>query len=290
MNTELLEAPLKSGDAWPQPMYLNLGCGRRFHPTWSNVDFVSTHADVQAHDLRKGIPFEDDRFAIVYHSHVLEHFTEPAGLQFLRECFRVTRPGGLIRVAVPDLERIATTYLQTLAEAIRGREQAAEDYQWMKLELLDQLARGESGGEMGKYLCNPGIPNAGFVLERLGTEARSLMGRGKERSANSAEAKVPCQPGRTWWHKVRERLARWLLGAEYSALQLGRFRLGGEVHLWMYDRYSLARALEGAGYREATVFSADRSASPNWTEFGLDTEADGTTYKPDSLFMEARKS
>ena len=39
---------------------LNLGCGTRFHPSWTNVDFVSTGNNVIAHNLLNGIPFEDN--------------------------------------------------------------------------------------------------------------------------------------------------------------------------------------------------------------------------------------
>lgn len=285
MEEAVLEAPKAA-----RPELLNLGCGRRFHPDWVNVDFVSTSADVMAYDLRRGIPFDESRFDVVYHSHVLEHFSEPAGLQFLQECHRVTKPGGLIRVAVPDLERIAKTYLGTLQEALSGSTEAAQNYRWMKLELLDQLARGESGGEMRKYLEDPGIPNAEFVLERLGTEARGLIDRDQVPAERAVQKVAPRPPRKSIWQRIRERVVRVLLGPEYAALQLGRFRLGGEVHLWMYDRYSLGAALQEAGYVEPVMRAAGKSLHPNWAQFELDTERDGTTYKPDSLFMEARKA
>ena len=54
--------------------YLNLGCGFTFNENWVNVDFISTGKDVIAHNLTKGIPFNDNSFKAAYHSHVLEHF------------------------------------------------------------------------------------------------------------------------------------------------------------------------------------------------------------------------
>lgn len=57
----------------------------------------------------------------------------------------------------------------------------------------------------------------------------------------------------------------------------------------MYDRYSLRRALERVGFSEVTLQSPDKSRIEDWGSFGLDTEPDGTVYKPGSLYMEALK-
>jgi hypothetical protein len=73
------------------------------------------------------------------------------------------------------------------------------------------------------------------------------------------------------------------------ALRIGRFRLSGEVHQWMYDRFSLARLMKGFGLLEARVVRPDESAIANWHSYGLDVLADGSIAKPDSLYMEARR-
>ena len=75
-----------------------------------------------------------------------------------------------------------------------------------------------------------------------------------------------------------------------AVLEAGRFRRGGEIHLTMYDRVLLKRALTAAGF--AGGGSRDGGDEPGAgveAEFCLDTEADGSVYKPDSLFMEAVK-
>lgn len=81
---------------------LNLGCVSRFHLDWINVYFTSTVRDVIVANLCKGIPFPDQTFDIVYHSHLLEHFSKSDAAGFVNECHRVLRPGGIIRVVVPD--------------------------------------------------------------------------------------------------------------------------------------------------------------------------------------------
>ena len=57
----------------------------------------------------------------------------------------------------------------------------------------------------------------------------------------------------------------------------------------MYDRYSLARSLTEAGFGRARPVGPTESRIPGWADYRLDTEPDGTVYKPDSLFMEASK-
>ncbi len=57
--------------------------------------------------------FATGTFAAVYASHVLEHFDYKDGLlAALREWHRVLAPGGTLYVSVPDLETLATLFLQ----------------------------------------------------------------------------------------------------------------------------------------------------------------------------------
>ena len=65
--------------------YLNLGCGSHYSTAteWTNLDFTSLDNNVIAHNLLIGIPFEDNSFDLVYHSHVLEHFSKEDGETFI---------------------------------------------------------------------------------------------------------------------------------------------------------------------------------------------------------------
>jgi predicted SAM-dependent methyltransferase len=295
--------------------FLNLGCGQRFHPDWVNLDFRSADPSVMAHDLRRGIPFPSSSFDVVYHSHVLEHFPRDKGQLFLRECYRVLKPGGIIRVAVPDLEQIARLYLKALDLAREGDLDWQHHYDWMMIEMYDQTIRETSGGGHAAFLSRDVIPNLEFVLARQGKEieralaevrgsrvrhaASAPIAQALERAPGERKQSGMYRAVRTVWHGVRdlmtspaalrERIGLRLLGQDSALLQLGRFRTSGEVHQWMYDSYSLAKALTAAGFLEPRRCGAAESGVAGWATFCLDTEPNGSVYKPDSLYMEAVK-
>ena len=91
-----------------------------------------------AHNLRKGIPVADDTCDVVYHSHVLEHFSRPDAERLISECHRVLKQHGIIRVVVPDLEDIVEQYVKWKGMAVQGLPLAEVNYDWIMLEMLDQ--------------------------------------------------------------------------------------------------------------------------------------------------------
>src|SRR5262245_1221859 len=96
----------------PPPLCaLNIGCGARFHPAWINLDLAPQHPSILQHDVTLPLPFPAEGFDAVYHAHVLEHLPRERARFCLSECARVLRPGGILRVVVPDLEQIARLYL-----------------------------------------------------------------------------------------------------------------------------------------------------------------------------------
>lgn len=264
---------------------LNLGCGARFHPDWTNLDLKPSSPVVSRWDLGKQLPYPPASFDVVYHSHVLEHFSKEDGRRLLQECWRVLRAGGIVRVAVPDLEQIARLYLEALDKSVAGDRTWQDRYNWMLLEMYDQTVRERSGGEMLAYLNRDPMPEQDFVMSRIGGEllrARSPKSSGPPEEANSQR--------RSFLKAAKRKMVRLGLGSEgMREREVGAFRFSGEIHRWMYDRYSLARALEDAGFSSPRKMDAAESTVPGWMEFHLDTEPDGSVYKPDSLFMEATR-
>jgi predicted SAM-dependent methyltransferase len=279
--------------------YLNLGCGHRFHPAWTNVDFTSTGKEVIAHNLSQEIPFPDNSFDVVYHSHLLEHFSKQAAKAFIKECCRVLRPHGILRVVVPDLEEITRSYLTALELASSGKQEWDANYDWILLEMYDQTARNRPGGEMLAYLHQEYIPNTEYIIERCNSEVKMLIEIGQQQRKLESlpkslkdQLKLFLRPFYRFFRHSKYRrdlLLKCILGQEFDALEIGRFRQSGEVHYWMYDRYSLSSLLKQCGLENIIQRTATESYIPDWVDWQLDTEPDGTVYKPDSLFVEAIK-
>jgi len=276
--------------------FLNLGCGYRWHPDWVNVDFISASPSVQSQDLRQGIPYPDDTFDVVYHSHVLEHFSQHDARNLLLECHRVLRQGGIIRVVVPDFEEVARLYLDALEKAANGAPGWRDNYDWIVLEMFDQAVRELPGGSWYEYLRQSPIPNWDFVFKRVGPEAENALkaAQGETISNVSWLASIVVNLGfilRNPRKVLQNKLAKIVLSREdYRALQLGRFRRQGEVHQWMYDYYSLGRVLKETGFSDPRRCRPMESQIPNWMQYKLDCEPDGTPYRPNSLYMEALKT
>jgi len=279
---------------------INLGCGSRFHPAWVNVDIVPSNPAVTACDLSKPFPFPDGSFDAVYHSNVLEHIRREHAHAFMRECARILKPGGILRVAVPDLERICRLYLENLQAAANHDRQAEARYDWMMLELLDQTVREHGGGGMLDYLRQVPLPGEDFILERIGNEGRGLLNAIRALPAPQpvSQPSQPITPEQTKPRTLRQRLSEALcppqaeppVSGTAEEVAIGRFRLAGEVHQWMYDRFSLARLMTATGLLSPQLMTPQTSRIPAWAEYHLEVGPDGAVHKPDSFVMECVKA
>ncbi len=117
---------------------VNIGCGLSVAPGWINVD-ASLSAWISRrprwlirlayklsganrfytetfyrdtlrnnkfvyHNIDFGLPFRQQTVDYVFSSHFLEHLDKECAQGFLKECLRILKPSGVVRIAVPDLE------------------------------------------------------------------------------------------------------------------------------------------------------------------------------------------
>lgn len=272
--------------------YLNVGCGKKYHTgeIWENIDMVSFSKHVREHNLLKGFPYKDNSFNAVYHSQVLEHIPKENAPLFLKECFRVLNEGGILRVVVPDLENIIREYQRLLNKNIEDpTEKSKANYNWIMLELYDQVVRDKSGGQMKAYLEQSELVNEEYIETRLGLTGNKIrLNRGESNSQKLKRVfkEVKLFPFiRLATGLVKRKLFGFLLGKKYI---IGDMRLGGEIHYWMYDRFSLSELLSSVGYTDIKVQNAHNSDISNWKEYALDVK-DGVVFDQTSLFIEAKK-
>lgn len=207
----------------------------------------------------------------------------------MKECYRVLKTNGIIRVAVPDLENIVDEYKKYLIENSESpNKQAEEKYDWIMLEMFDQTVRNQGGGDMAKFLKQDTLLDEQYLFNRIGFVGRSTR---NEKSSATHVVSNRIDINRIKWiirktpRFIKRKLANLLLGGKFK---LGDFRLGGEIHMWMYDRFSLARLLNQVGFKDIRQTNAYESVIPDWNLYELDVK-DGLAYDPTALFMEARK-
>jgi predicted SAM-dependent methyltransferase len=87
---------------------LHIGAGRESLPGWINIDNQGLKGVDQVLDVRQGLPFAD--VASIYAEHFLEHLSLDEGLRFLKECRRVLRADGALRLSTPNLDWVMLTH------------------------------------------------------------------------------------------------------------------------------------------------------------------------------------
>lgn len=122
-------------------MRINIGCGMSPTENWINFDnsfsiklskyptlidllyklgllnstqlaytkFCQSH-NIKHANATKHIPLNDNSVDVIYSSHMLEHLDQKEAILFLNEAKRVLKPGGVIRLAIPDLSIAINQY------------------------------------------------------------------------------------------------------------------------------------------------------------------------------------
>ena len=81
---------------------LHIGSGPQILPGWVNIDNVRYSGVDRVLDVTRGLPFRDVRF--IFAEHFIEHLGLHEAMYLLRECRRVLRDDGVLRLSTPNLD------------------------------------------------------------------------------------------------------------------------------------------------------------------------------------------
>jgi Uncharacterized protein conserved in bacteria len=94
---------------------LHLGCGRCYLPPeqgWINIDFFTSGKADAYYDVTS-LPYDKESFSLLYASHLLEHVHRFAVVATLAHWRSLLKPGGILRLAVPNFAAIVEWYRRT---------------------------------------------------------------------------------------------------------------------------------------------------------------------------------
>lgn len=125
---------------------LHLGCGKRYLEGFFHIDALDyPHVDHRGPvDNLSFIP--DGTVELVYACHVLEHFGCKDVARVLAEWRRVLRPGGILRIAVPDFRAWVELYQEGKVSSLRALHGALvggqrDDYDYHKMVFDEPVLR-----------------------------------------------------------------------------------------------------------------------------------------------------
>ena len=183
------------------------------------------------------------------------------------------------------MEELARTYLQHL-DKLKSNDDADEvnKYNWIRIEIFDQIVRDHSGGEMKDFVMRCDESMKTYLLERIGYTFSSFSAS-KQFEHNSSSMSGLLRVLK----KVPKKLVRMISDrTESRTKRIGRFRQSGEVHRYMHDVYSLSRLLKGEGFSSITRVDPYISAISDWGMYELDV-IKGQPDAPLALYVEAKK-
>ena len=143
-----------------------------FHNGWINIDVLNLQEFAKRHhykfinmDIRQKLNFNDNSIDLIYSSHMLEHLTADEGFFFLRECHRILRSGGVVRIAVPDADKLIKYYQSNQLSMFDEINDGCSTSNFESAKLWSLLVEGHRIAYDFAGLKSVG-ENAGFVVEK----------------------------------------------------------------------------------------------------------------------------
>jgi len=97
---------------------LKLQIGAQNNPIncWLNADIIPRTDAIMYLDATRSFPISDQTFDYVYTEHMIEHISWSQGKDMLKECFRILKRGGKIRITTPNLVQLVKVFNDPTSE------------------------------------------------------------------------------------------------------------------------------------------------------------------------------
>jgi predicted SAM-dependent methyltransferase len=108
--------------------YLQIGCQNHPMKGWLNADINPMHDEVILMDATKQFPIPDNIFDNVFTEHMIEHIGFKEGMFMVKECYRVMKTGGVIRISTPNLKFLIDLYKEPKSQIQQEYIQFSKKY------------------------------------------------------------------------------------------------------------------------------------------------------------------
>jgi len=138
---------------------LHIGCGDLRLEDFINIDIQSKTADINLdiYDLSK---FNDNTVDEIYISHVLEHIKRNNMLNIIIEFNRLLKKNGVLRIAVPDFEKVVKIYnknknLSEILGFLNGGQKDNYDIHYVNFDffILQEILQITGFNNIMRYDC-----------------------------------------------------------------------------------------------------------------------------------------
>ena len=119
---------------------LHLGCGTKHIEGFTNIDIRYLPGVDEVNNIRFLRNYKDNSVDLIYACHVLEHFSRWEYKNALTRWYEILKPGGVLRLAVPNFSAIASRYVQTgnlneVMGLLYGGQDYDENYHYVTFDM-----------------------------------------------------------------------------------------------------------------------------------------------------------